>query len=211
MDYEIKISNEAIDYLEAFKMMQNYKEQVLVGKKKSLFWLLQHNDIYTAGRGAKDQDLLDKTVETVQIDRGGQWTYHGEGQRIGYFVWDLKQFNDGILDVRKFVNIIENTIIGTLKYFGITATADRDMVGIWVQNGEKKEKIAAIGIKIGQMIATHGFALNVSTNLDKFKAIVPCGIKNYGVCSMESLGVIVEKQKVDEVLLQQFLLHLKKY
>ncbi len=201
MDFDIKISTEPIDYEIALKIMQDRKEKIINGTAKSLLWFLEHNDVYTAGRNANPDDLLDKTTQVIDVDRGGKFTYHGKGQRICYIVADLRKFNNGELDIRKFINAIENTIIDTLQHFGIKSFADRDNIGIWVQNGEKKEKIASIGIKIGQMVTTHGFALNVCTNLDKFSVIVPCGISDFGVCSMRSLGVNVDMHDIDKTLL----------
>ena len=201
MDFDIKISPEPIDYEIALKMMQDRREKIINGTAKSLLWLLEHNDVYTAGRNANQNDLLDKKTKVVDVDRGGKFTYHGKGQRICYIIADLRKFNNGELDIRKFINAIENSIIDTLQHFGITSFADRENIGIWVQNGEKKEKIASIGIKIGQMVTTHGFALNVCTNLDKFSVIVPCGISDFGVCSVSSLGVNVDMHDIDKTLL----------
>ena len=201
MDFDIKISPEPIDYEIALKMMQDRREKIINGTAKSLLWLLEHNDVYTAGRNANQNDLLDKKTKVIDVDRGGKFTYHGKGQRICYIIADLRKFNNGELDIRKFINAIENSIIDTLQHFGITSFADRENIGIWVQNGEKKEKIASIGIKIGQMVTTHGFALNVCTNLDKFSVIVPCGISDFGVCSVSSLGVNVDMHDIDKTLL----------
>ena len=201
MDFDIKISTEPIDYEIALKIMQDRREKIINGTAKSLLWLLEHNDVYTAGRNASPDDLLDKTTKVVDVDRGGKFTYHGKGQRICYIIADLRKFNNGELDIRKFINAIENSIIDTLQHFGIKSFADRENIGIWVQNGAKKEKIASIGIKIGQMVTTHGFALNVCTNLDKFSVIVPCGISDFGICSMKSLGVNVDMKDIDKTLL----------
>ncbi len=205
MKFDCFISNDLIDYQESIKAMDKRREDILTQKANSLFWLLEHNDVYTAGRSSKSDDLLDKTIAITQTDRGGKYTYHGPGQCIGYIIADLKQFNNGKLDIRKFISYIEKTIINTLLYFGIKSFADRDNIGIWVNHQNQKLKIASIGIKISRMITTHGFSLNVNPNLTKFNAIIPCGISNYGICSMASLGLKVSAQDVKNVLRQSFL------
>ena len=115
MDFDIKISTEPIDYEIALKIMQDRREKIINGTAKSLLWLLEHNDVYTAGRNANQNDLLDKTTKVIDVDRGGKFTYHGKGQRICYIIADLRKFNNGELDIRKFINAIENTIIDTLQ------------------------------------------------------------------------------------------------
>ncbi len=204
MNFDIKIEENPIDYSVALEIMQNRKQQIILKQQKSLFWLLEHNDIYTAGKSAKNSDLLNKSVNTILVDRGGQWTYHGHGQVVGYIVANLSEFNNGILDIRKFINCVEKTIINTLKHFNIEAFADKDNIGIWVNNDKNKQKIGSIGVKIGQMVTTHGFALNVTTDLEKFKEIVPCGIKEYPLCSMESLGYKVSVNDVKNILEKEF-------
>ena len=204
MEFEYLISNELIDYQQALTIMNIRREKLYNGNEKSLFWLLEHTDIYTAGRSAKNHDLLDKNAKVIEVDRGGKYTYHGPGQCIGYIVTDLKKFNNGVLDVRKFINNIEQIIIETLLEFNIESFADRENVGIWVQQGDKKFKIAAIGIKISKMITTHGFAINVNTDLSKFRSIIPCGITNHGVCSMNLLGVNTSVKNVQSVVIKKF-------
>ena len=150
MSIEIKVSKNLVNYQDAIEQMNIRQQDVLLCKQKPLFWLLEHDHVYTAGASAKDCDLIDKNIQVIKVDRGGKYTYHGPGQKIGYIIADLRNFNNGQLDIRKFVDVIEKTIIGTLEYFGIKAFADRDNIGIWVKNGKEQQKIAAIGVKISK-------------------------------------------------------------
>ena len=166
------------------RFMEKRLLDVYEGKAKELFWTLKHNDLYTAGTSYKDSEILDKKIKVIKTNRGGKITYHGPGQLICYFVIDLKKRNK---DIRKFISLLENTIISTLKIYNIDGFADKDNIGIWYKNDTKLEKIAAIGVRVSKWIAYHGFSININNNLEKYKAIIPCGIKDKGVTNLAKI------------------------
>ena len=155
-------------------------------KGPELVWALEHPEIYTAGTSFSKYEILDNSINLIQTNRGGKITYHGPGQSIFYFVINL---NKRKKDIRNFINIIENTIIQTLSEYKIKSFADKDDVGIWVNDNNKIKKIAAIGIRVSKWIAFHGFSININTDLKKYKKIIPCGIKNRGVTNLKSIKV----------------------
>ena len=146
-------------------------------KSDELIWTLEHNDLYTAGTNFKENEILDKTIQIIKTNRGGKITYHGPGQLICYFVIDLKKRKK---DIRKFISLIEKTIIDTLYLYNIKTFADKKNIGIWYNNKSKIKKVAAIGIRVSKWIAYHGFSININNNLNKYEAIIPCGIKDKG-------------------------------
>ena len=155
--------------------MEKRLNDILFKNAKDLIWILQHNDIYTAGTSFNEDDVLDKSIKVKKTNRGGKITFHGPGQIIFYFIINL---NKKKKDIRWFIKVIENTIIQTLYDFNIKSKGDKKNIGIWVKLNNKESKIASIGIKIKKWVAYHGFALNYSVNIEKFKKIIPCGIKN---------------------------------
>ena len=178
---------------------------VYEGKSNELFWILRHNDIYTAGTSSKDSEILDKKIKVIKTNRGGKITYHGPGQLICYFVIDLKKRNK---DIRKFISLLEDTIISTLKIYKINTFADKKNIGIWYKNDYKIEKIASIGVRVSKWIAYHGFSININNNLKKYEAIIPCGIKNKGVTSLTK----IKKQNYDgleDFIIEKFISNLK--
>ena len=205
MNLEIKKSKNPIKYDEAIRFMEKRLLNVYEGKSNELFWVLKHNDIYTAGTSSKDSEILDKKIKVIKTNRGGKITYHGPGQLICYFVIDLKKRNK---DIRKFISLLEDTIISTLKIYKINAFADKKNIGIWSKNDHKIEKIAAIGVRVSKWIAYHGFSININNNLKKYDAIIPCGIKNKGVTSLTK----IRKQNYDDLedfIIEKFISHLK--
>ena len=205
MNLEIKKSKNPIKYDEAIRFMEKRLLNVYEGKSNELFWILRHNDIYTAGTSSKDSEILDKKIKVIKTNRGGKITYHGPGQLICYFVIDLKKRNK---DIRKFISLLEDTIISTLKIYKINAFADKKNIGIWCKNDHKIEKIAAIGVRVSKWIAYHGFSININNNLKKYDAIIPCGIKNKGVTSLTK----IRKQNYDDLedfIIEKFISHLK--
>lgn len=194
---EIKISENPVEYSIAMQEMEERHDEVLSGTKPELIWLLEHEDVYTAGISAKDDDLLNAgSIPVFHTRRGGKFTYHGNGQLVCYIMCNLKKRAGTLPDVRCFVDCLEDIIINTLQTLGIKGEKRRDRIGVWVETNNGDEKIAAIGVKFSKGVTTHGFALNICPNLQKFNGIIPCGIANYGVCSVESLGVNV---KIDDV------------
>ena len=186
MKIEVKNSVKPIDYNQSMKILEKRVNDVFLGKKNELLWIIEHKHIYTAGTSFKSEDLLDKKLSVIKTNRGGKHTYHGPGQKVVYFVLNLNKRGK---DIRKLVNNLENCIIDILRDYKIESFSDKKNIGIWVNNKNKKKKIAAIGIRVKKWIAYHGFALNVSNDLSKYNAIVPCGIKNKGVTSLKEMGI----------------------
>ena len=185
MIVEIKKSVKPIKYNSAINKLEDRLEQIKLNKKKELIWILEHEEVYTGGTSFKNNEILDKAINFVKTNRGGKITYHGPGQLVFYFVIDLSKREKNI---KKLISAIEKTIIDTLKEYNIISFADRKNIGIWYENKSGKiEKIAAIGIKVKRWIAYHGFALNISNNIDMYKKIVPCGIKDKGITNLKQI------------------------
>ncbi len=184
MNIEIKISKKPVDYRKAVIFMEKRLDKIREGKARELIWILEHNDIYTAGSRSKKNEILDKKIKVMKTNRGGKITWHGKGQLICYFVINLNKRNK---DIRKFITNIEKSIINTLKEFKIKSFSDRQDIGIWIKNEGNIKKIAAIGIRVKKWIAYHGFSININNDLKKYNKIIPCGIKNKAVTNLESI------------------------
>ena len=209
MIIEIKKSIKPIKYENAISLLEKRLEEIHAKKNKELIWILEHKEVYTAGTNYKDSELLDKSINLIKTNRGGKITYHGPGQLVFYFVIDL---NTRKKNIRKLISSVENTIINTLKEFKINVFADRKNVGIWhkkkFDNKMKIEKVAAIGIKVKKWIAYHGFSLNISNNLDPYRKIIPCGIKDRGITNL----INIRKQRynyISDMLIEKFLKEIK--
>ena len=204
---EIKISTTPIEYSKAMEEMQQRHAQVLSGEADELIWFLEHEHVYTAGISANDSDLITNDIPVFKTTRGGKFTYHGNGQQVCYFVVDLKRRSSKMPDVRCFVSCLEDIIINSLAKIGIIGEKRKDRIGVWVQsvvkNNISEQKIAAIGVKFSKGVTMHGFAVNVKPDLTKFNGIVPCGISDFGVCSVESLGFNVIIEEFREILVQE--------
>jgi len=211
-DIEWKTSHNLMEYAAAQSYMEQRVEQIINNKAAQHIWFLEHPPLYTAGTSAKPQDLVDaKRFPVYETGRGGQFTYHGPGQRVAYIMLDLKQkssFCDGdgaLPDIRQFVTFLENWMIACLKKMGLHARTYKERVGVWVDDQHGKEsKIGAIGIRVRRHVSFHGFALNVSPDLGHFSGIIPCGIHDYGVTSLKALGVDVTLEEIDALLKQSF-------
>ena len=201
MIIETKISKKPVIYKKAIKILENRFTNVLNNKKPELIWILEHNDVYTAGTSFKDSDIIDKSIKITKTNRGGKITFHGKGQIIFYFVINL---NNRKKDIRWFINIIEKSIINSFKEFDINSFNDKKNIGIWIKHKSTIKKIAAIGIKIKKWIAYHGFAINYSVNLNNFKKIIPCGVKNKGLVNISQLKEI-DKNKFTSILIKNFI------
>tara|TARA_B110000014_G_scaffold256188_1_gene238974 strand:+ start:603 stop:1220 length:618 start_codon:yes stop_codon:yes gene_type:complete len=201
MNIEVKNSVKAVDYNKSMKILEKRVIDVLSGKKKELLWILEHKNVYTAGASSNQFDLVDKKINVIKTNRGGKHTYHGPGQKVVYFVINLNKRGKNI---RKLLNNIEQCIIEVLKDFGLESQADRKNIGIWIKKNNELYKIAAIGIKVKKWVAYHGFAINVSNDLTKFKAIVPCGIKNGKIISLSTLG-IKNYKNINKIIISKFL------
>jgi lipoyl(octanoyl) transferase len=171
------------------------------GRASELVWLVEHPPIYTAGTSARDADLLDARFPVFKTGRGGQFTYHGPGQRVGYVMLDLKQRK---ADVRAFVHDLEDWLIGTLAQFNVRGERREGRVGIWVMRGNREDKIAAIGVRVRRWVTFHGVSLNVDPDLSHFSGIVPCGVREHGVTSLHDLGLTVAMADVDIALKRSF-------
>ena len=184
MNIEIKISKKPVDYSKAVIFMEKRLDKIKEGKARELIWILEHNDIYTAGSSSKKNEILDNKIKVIKTNRGGKITWHGKGQLICYFVINLDKRNK---DIRKFITNIEKSIISTLKVFKIKSFSDRRDIGIWIKIKGNVKKIAAIGIRVKKWIAYHGFSININNDLKKYNKIIPCGIKNKTVTNLESI------------------------
>ena len=205
MMIQIKKSTKPVKYKDAITELEARLKLVSENSENELIWILEHEPIYTAGTSYSKDDIIDKSINIYETNRGGKITYHGPGQIVFYFVIDLR---DKKKDIRKFISIIEDTIIETLKQFKIKSHADRNNIGIWFDNKGKLEKVAAIGVRISKWIAYHGFSLNINNDLEPYRKIIPCGITDKGVTNLEKISPIKFK-KIDEVLIKKFISNLK--
>lgn len=194
-------------YADAVAFMERRAGDIACGNAAELVWLTQHAPLYTAGTSAKPEDLITPDRFPVhKTGRGGQYTYHGPGQRIGYVMLDLKTRGG---DVRAYVQQLEAWLIATLATFGVKGEIRDGRVGVWVEHPDaggvmREDKIAALGVRVSRSVSTHGVALNVSPDLSHFAGIVPCGISNYGVTSLQALGREATMDEVDEALRTSF-------
>ena len=205
MNIEIKKSQKPVKYEDALTFMEHRLREINEKKSKDLIWILEHEEIYTAGTSYKETEILDKSIKIIKTNRGGKITYHGPGQLICYFVIDLKKRNR---DIRKFISTIEKTIINTLKYYNIETFADKKNIGIWYNYNKQIKKIAAIGVRVSKWIAYHGFSINIKNDLKRYEAIIPCGIEDKGVTNLKE----IEDQNHKELgnkLVENFILNLK--
>ena len=184
MNIEIKKSKKPVNYEYAKEFMEKRLLELDQNKSNELIWILEHKDLYTAGTSYDENDIIDKSIDILKTNRGGKITYHGPGQLICYFVIDLKRRKK---DIRKFVSIIENTIIETLQHYNIDSFSDKENIGIWINENNKIKKIAAIGVRVSKWIAYHGFSININNDLKKYNAIIPCGIKDKGITNLKQI------------------------
>ena len=205
MNIEIKKSEKPIKYEDAQKFMEMRLLSLSKNSSKELIWILEHDDVYTAGANSKKSEIIDKSIKIKKTNRGGKITYHGPGQLICYFVIDLKKRKK---DIRKFISIIEKTIIDTLEYYKIKTFPDRENIGIWYNEKTQVKKVAAIGIRISKWIAYHGFSININSNLKKYESIVPCGIEDKGIINLKDIKDI-DYKNLEKKLVENFILNLE--
>ncbi len=185
-DIELRISREPVPYREALAEMADRNAAIAAGEARELIWFLEHPPVYTAGTSAAAAELLDPRFEVVEAGRGGRYTYHGPGQRIGYVLLDLRK---RARDARGFVHALEGWVIDTLRDFGVEGFRSEGRIGIWTRDIDGREaKIGAIGVRIRKWVTMHGFAVNIHPDLGHFAGIVPCGIDEFGVTSLARLG-----------------------
>ncbi|WP_164516369.1 lipoyl(octanoyl) transferase LipB [Minwuia thermotolerans] len=199
---EWRESAEPVDYPAAVEWMEHRAAAIRDEGADECVWLLEHPPLYTAGTSADAADLLTPDRFPVhRTGRGGEYTYHGPGQRVGYVMLDLRRRGP---DVRRFVNDLERWVIGTLAEFGIAGERRQGRVGVWVETAEGEKKIAALGIRLRRWVSFHGIAINLNPDLDHFGGIVPCGISDYGVTSFADLGVTASMADLDAALKKKF-------
>ena len=204
MNLEIKKSIKPVNYFDAINLLETKLKALHNNIGKELIWTLEHNQIFTAGTSYKECEIIDKSIKIIKTDRGGKITYHGPGQLICYFVIDLRKRKD----IRKFLTIIENTIIQTLEFYKIKTFSDKDNIGIWYNDNNEIKKIAAIGIRVSKWIAYHGFAINIKKNLDNYKKIIPCGISDKGISNLKKI-IDQDYSNLGGKLIENFTLNLK--
>lgn len=199
---EWRISEGYVGYEEAVAAMEARVAAIAAGESAECVWLLEHPPLYTAGTSANDADLVDPgRFPVFRSGRGGQFTYHGPGQRVGYVMLDLKRRKP---DVRAFVFDLEQWLIETLALFNVKGERREGRVGIWVARAGREDKIAALGVRVRRWVTFHGVSLNVEPDLSHFSGIVPCGVSEHGVTSLADLGLPVAMADVDVALKQAF-------
>lgn len=200
-DIELRIESAQVPYRAALEEMTARNAAIVEGTARELIWLLEHPPVYTGGTSAAPSELLDPRFEVVNAGRGGRYTYHGPGQRIGYVLLDLKR---RARDARGFVHAMEGWVIAALGRFGVESFRRDGRIGIWTTDIDGREaKIGAIGVRIRRWVTMHGFAVNLSPDLSHFAGIVPCGIAEYGVTSLARLGLTVDQAAWDAALLAE--------
>ena len=204
MNIEIKKSIKPINYFDAINILEKRLEDLYAHIDKELIWTLEHDVIFTAGTSYKENEILDTSINLIKTNRGGKITCHAPGQLICYFVIDLRKKKD----IRKFISCIEETIIETLKHYQIETFSDKDNIGIWHKKKNSVNKVAAIGVRVKKWIAYHGFAININNNLDQYKKIIPCGIKDKGVTNLISI-IDKDYSNIDSLLIEKFISNLK--
>ena len=205
MKIEIKKSQKPVKYDDALEFMEKRLLDISQKNSNDLIWILEHKELYTAGTSSKENEILDKSIKIIKTNRGGKITYHGPGQLICYFVIDLKKEKK---DIRKFISLIEKTIIETLKSYNIDTYADKDNIGIWYNDNSQIKKVAAIGVRVSKWIAYHGFSINIENDLKKYKAIIPCGIIDKGVINLKEIND-QDYKDLDNRLIKNFIINLK--
>ena len=204
MNIEIKKSIKPVNYFDAINILESRLKDLYENNEQELIWTLEHNEVFTAGTSYKENEIIDKSIKILETNRGGKITYHGPGQLICYFVLDLRKKKD----IRKFITIIEKTIIQTLKFYKIETFPDKDNIGIWHKYNNEVKKIAAIGIRVSKWIAYHGFAININNDLENYKKIIPCGISDKGVTNLKNI-LDQDYSNLNEILIKNFISNLK--
>ena len=204
MNIEIKKSIKPVNYFDAINILESRLKDLYENNEQELIWTLEHNEVFTAGTSYKDNEIIDKSINILETNRGGKITYHGPGQLICYFVLDLRKKKD----IRKFITTIEKTIIQTLKFYKIETFPDKDNIGIWHKYNNEVKKIAAIGIRVSKWIAYHGFAININNDLENYKKIIPCGISDKGVTNLKNI-LDQDYSNLNDILIKNFISNLK--
>ena len=205
MNIEIKKSIKPVNYFDALKFLEKRVAEIVENDARELIWILEHPSIFTAGTNYKENEIIDKSIDLVKTSRGGKITWHGPGQLICYLVINL---NKRKKDIRKFLNIIEKSIIDSLKEFEIISYSDKKNIGIWTKFNNKDMKVGAIGIKVKKWITYHGFSINISNSISNYKKIVPCGIKNKGIINLKKINK-QNYEKLPDKIIKNLCINLK--
>jgi lipoyl(octanoyl) transferase len=201
-DIEWRESSEPVAYEQALAFMEQRARQIRSGEARECVWLLEHPPLFTAGTSADSAELFNPLGFPVyEAGRGGRYTYHGPGQRVGYVMLDLEKRGK---DIRRFVHALEGWMIDTLAEFGVAAHRADGRIGIWVGEGADEAKIGALGVRVKRWVTLHGFALNIAPELKHFAGIVPCGIAEFGVTSLAELGKQIPLTSIDAALRRSF-------
>ncbi|MGE0152490.1 MAG: lipoyl(octanoyl) transferase LipB [Reyranellaceae bacterium] len=199
---EWRVSDGLVPYPEAVAAMEARVAAIRAGQAPEQVWLLEHPPLYTAGTSARPADLVDPSrLPVFRSGRGGQFTYHGPGQRIGYVMLDLRRRGS---DIRSYVHDLEEWLIRTLARFNVKGERRDGRVGVWVVDGRREDKIAALGVRVRHWVSFHGVSLNVDPELGNYAGIVPCGISQHGVTSLARLGIVLSMPEIDMVLRETF-------
>ncbi|MED5272925.1 MAG: lipoyl(octanoyl) transferase LipB [Pseudomonadota bacterium] len=204
IEHEIEyfLDKKTIDYPDSIEFMEKKIEDIHKDNCKEFLWFLEHDNIYTAGTSAKQKDLINSNkFKVYKSSRGGQYTYHGPGQRVVYLMLNLRKKG---YDIRKFISLIEEWIIKSLKDIDVNAVNDKNHVGIWIKDKKSLKKISSIGLRVRKGITFHGISINLNPNLENFKGINPCGNDPKDVTSLEEIGLKNKIKKFDQVLLKNF-------
>lgn len=199
-------NSDPVEYVSAIHKMDEMVDNIIHGRMNETLWFLEHPSVYTAGTSSKKRDLLNqKLFPIIQTGRGGQYTYHGPGQRVVYVMINLEYYKK---DIRQYIRNLEKWLINSLLNFGINGKTYSGRIGIWVDDKQEKlsqeKKIAAIGVRIRRWITLHGISLNINPDLENYKGIVPCGLKEYGITSIKNLGLSLENDFIDNILVSEF-------
>ena len=205
MSIEIKKSQNPVKYEDAITFMEKRLHEISEKDSNNLIWILEHEEIYTAGTSYNEKEIIDKSINVIKTNRGGKITYHGPGQLICYFVINLKKDKK---DIRRFISIIEKSIIDTLSSYNIKTFADKENIGIWHDTNNQIKKVAAIGIRVRKWIAYHGFSININNDLKKYESIIPCGILNKGVTNLKTIKD-QNYNDLDDKLIRNFISNLE--
>ena len=205
MNIEIKKSIKPVKYTDAINELEKRLNFLHQKKGNELIWILEHEEIYTAGTSYSENEILDKSIKILKTNRGGKITYHGPGQLIFYFVLDLTKRKK---DIRKLISIIEKTIIDSLNFYNIKSYSDKENIGIWCKDNNDEKKIAAIGVRVSKWIAYHGFSININNSLSKYDKIIPCGISDKKMTNLKKISN-QDYTEIKDILIEKFILNLK--
>jgi lipoyl(octanoyl) transferase len=206
-DIEWRVSDDPVAYEDALAFMEQRAAAIRLGEAPECIWLLEHPPLFTAGTSAEPAELLNALdLPVYEAGRGGRYTYHGPGQRVGYVMLDLDKRGR---DIRRFVHLLEQWMIDALAQFGVNAHRAEGRIGIWVEDGDAEAKIGALGVRVSRWVTLHGFALNIAPDLGHYRGIVPCGITDFGVTSLAEMGKQIPLNRVDAALKRSFPAFLK--